>query len=151
MPAKSLLHSIVIALGLFYSKKGVMYSLIIFDNRMRGIYSVDFCRDRGRGWVDAGALCLSSFGCAPFAPRNRPNRVATRTGTRPPPFPASTPCPYRTGEELANIIRTLFHACAASSWPVSVASVSSVSVGCSSCSSSCASGAGSGLIFCGIP
>src|SRR5258706_3593039 len=24
------------------------------------------------------------------------NRVVTRTGTRPPPFPSSTPCPYRT-------------------------------------------------------
>jgi len=26
----------------------------------------------------------------------RTNPVATRTGTRPPPIPSSTPCPYRT-------------------------------------------------------
>src|ERR1700730_8602420 len=42
------------------------------------------------------------------------NRIATRTSTRPPPVPASAPCPYRTRADvsrnypirLSNIIRT---------------------------------------------
>ena len=31
---------------------------------------VVFCRDKGRGWVDEGALCLSSSECDPSASRN---------------------------------------------------------------------------------
>src|SRR5581483_6478823 len=29
-----------------------------------------FCRDKGRGWVDVGAWCLSSLGCDHCASRN---------------------------------------------------------------------------------
>src|SRR5205807_799374 len=56
------------------------------------------CRDKGRSGVDVGALCLSWVGNHdPFEDHiPRTNRGATRTGTRPPPFPASTPCPYRS-------------------------------------------------------
>ena len=111
-------------------------------------FDSSFCRNRGQGRVDVGALCLSSsnshlqtihqvFGPKAFRVKNlvgtrliasaphwfasrwylheadtikrvptspRKNdepvfpakREATRTGTRPPPIPASTPCPYRT-------------------------------------------------------
>src|SRR5579863_4661366 len=49
--------------------------------------------------ADEGALCLSCLGVA--APLGHhgpsPKRAATRTGTRPPPIPPSTPCPYNTG------------------------------------------------------
>src|SRR5947209_11714400 len=31
------------------------------------------------------------------------NRVAKRTGTRPPPISASTPCPYRTGADVSRL------------------------------------------------
>jgi len=57
------------------------------------------CRDKGRGWVDVGALCLSSVGDDSSASPHgtRTNHVLTRTSTRPPPFSTSTPCPYRTG------------------------------------------------------
>src|SRR6266849_3028583 len=62
------------------------------------------CRDKGRGWVDEGALCLSwwhviqlGYEHPPGTYATQANRVATRTSTRPPPFPASAPCPYRTG------------------------------------------------------
>src|SRR5690348_3055180 len=32
------------------------------------------------------------------------NRTTRRTGTRPPPFPAPTPCPYRTGAHRYRLI-----------------------------------------------
>src|SRR5689334_20990074 len=75
------------------------------------------CRDKGRGGVDEGALCLSWLGDAdPFASHNPlTKRGATRTATRPPLTLTSTPCPYRTGRDvfwyspirLAKFIRTL--------------------------------------------
>src|SRR5579863_8626779 len=62
-----------------------------------GMRRASSCRDRGRGWADAGALCLSSCGYDPSASPDagRMHRIATRTSTRPPPIPTSTPCPYR--------------------------------------------------------
>ena len=42
-----------------------------------------------------GALCLSSCGRDPLALGIQTNRVATRTGTRPPPGLPTSPCPYR--------------------------------------------------------
>ena len=55
------------------------------------------CRDKGRGWVDEGALCSSSSGVRHSARHHeiQTNRIATRTSTRHPPIPASAPCPYR--------------------------------------------------------
>src|SRR5581483_9213951 len=55
--------------------------------------------------VDEGALCLSSCGCdsvggsisiVGVSHQPRADHAATRTSTRPPPRPASSPCPYRT-------------------------------------------------------
>src|SRR5579872_3366948 len=71
---------------------------------MRGIICVGtpasqpYCRDKGLGRVDVGALCLSSSGEENSASYHvtRQNLTATRTSTRPPPFPASAPCPYWT-------------------------------------------------------
>jgi len=56
------------------------------------------CRDNGRGWVDVGALCLSSWQRESVGVHDVPSDDVhqTRTSTRPPPFPASTHCPYRT-------------------------------------------------------
>ena len=52
------------------------------------------CRDRGTGRVDAGALCLSSYGCAPDASR-QPSRIVSPPGQvqspRPSPHPPSVP------------------------------------------------------------
>src|SRR5690349_2090654 len=36
--------------------------------------------------------------------KTRTNRVASRTGTRPPPLSASAPCPYRAGEAFPVIL-----------------------------------------------
>src|SRR5579863_142555 len=57
-----------------------------------------FCRDRGQGRVDEGALCLSSFNARHQAIHHifPINHAASRAGTRPPPIRPSTPCPYRT-------------------------------------------------------
>jgi hypothetical protein len=81
----------------------------------------EFCRSK-RG-IEAlqhpvvGALCLSSSGLRHPAGHHQtpPNRVATRTSTRPPLLSTSTPCPYRTKAvaschspiRLSNIIRML--------------------------------------------
>src|SRR5713101_4377398 len=57
------------------------------------------CRDNGWRGVDVGALCLSGVGWSGLAHHHTPkDRAATRTSTRPPPFPISAPCPYRTGD-----------------------------------------------------
>src|SRR5581483_11448613 len=47
---------------------------------------------------DAGALCLSSSNSLIRRDiiKPRQHHAATRTSTRPPPFPTSAPCPYRT-------------------------------------------------------
>jgi len=60
------------------------------------------CRDKGQGWADEGALCLSSWQVHYSTRRHdtQQNRLVTRTSTRPPPFPSSTPCPYRTGTRI---------------------------------------------------
>src|SRR5713101_7106838 len=57
------------------------------------------CRDNGWGRVEEGALCLSGVGGHAHR-ETRWNRSLTRTSTRPPPFPTSPPCPYRTGHVL---------------------------------------------------
>ena len=57
--------------------------------------------------------CACPRGSKPRPPHGtQANRTADRTSTRPPPFPTSTPCPYRTGGAhhsrfwLAKFIRT---------------------------------------------
>src|SRR6266446_5368944 len=67
------------------------------------------CRDKGRGGVEEGALCLSSLGCDRFAPRN-PHWIALPPGTstRPLPCPTSAPCPYGTGNAHSPIRSSTF-------------------------------------------
>ena len=74
-------------------------------NRVKRGRGLAFCRDKGRSGVDVGALCLSSSGVHNPAKHhtNPTESSATRTSTRPPPIPTSTPCPYRTEA------RTLLH------------------------------------------
>jgi|SRR5215469_5276969 len=43
------------------------------------------CRDKGRGWVEVGALCLSASGSA--SPRTEPNRIVLRGGQAQGPLP----------------------------------------------------------------
>ncbi len=51
--------------------------------------------------------CACPGGSATNMPHGtQANRVATRTSTRPPPFPASAPCPYRMA--AAFLVITLF-------------------------------------------
>ena len=52
-------------------------------------------------------MCLSSSRDDPFASGTQANHVATRTSTRPPPVPTSTPCPYRTGLSLVGFLNTV--------------------------------------------
>src|SRR5216684_4983650 len=54
------------------------------------------CRDKGRGGVDEGALCLSSWGCDLFAPRS-PHWSALPSGQAPGPHPAPHPPLVPTG------------------------------------------------------
>ena len=70
-----------------------------FTNQIRSRDVAPFCRDRGRGGVDAGALCLPypRAGAMRWLDPTLTNRLATRTSTRPPPVSASTPCPYSFG------------------------------------------------------
>src|SRR5712691_8135946 len=74
------------------------------------------CRDKGWGRADEGALCLSSSSSRHWASHHKfpPNRVATRTSTRPPLILTSTPCPYRMGTGLVLclvLFALLFTAC----------------------------------------
>src|SRR5216684_1890399 len=54
------------------------------------------CRDKGRGGVDEGALCLSSLGCDLFAPRS-PHWSALPPGQAQGPHPAPHPPLVPTG------------------------------------------------------
>src|SRR5216683_8132532 len=48
------------------------------------------CRDKGRGGVDEGALCLSSLGCDHLASRNPNESNSQQTSTRPNTFQIGT-------------------------------------------------------------
>ena len=82
--------------------------------RLRPPVLMKFCRPNGvmevprpvgtRGWVGwMRGPCACPRGSATILLHGtQANRVATRTSTRPPPVPASTPCPYRTRADVSN-------------------------------------------------
>src|SRR5579859_7206345 len=49
------------------------------------------------GWMRGPCACPRRNAIRLFH-ETQTNRVARRTGTRPPPFPTSAPCPYRIGD-----------------------------------------------------
>src|SRR5579859_4713721 len=91
--------------------------LMVFDNRIAELQatSLPACRDRGdriaelqatslpacrdRGWMmwkGGGLVPVPLVRVRSACPtKARTKQVVTRTGTRPPPFLSSTPCPYR--------------------------------------------------------
>jgi len=53
--------------------------------------------------------CACPPGDATLVPHLLMNRLASRTGTRPPPIPSSTPCPYRTSTGAWPILSVNVH------------------------------------------
>src|SRR5258706_5402068 len=54
----------------------------------------------GMGWMWGPCAC-PGWGTDPLESQSpRTTRGASRTGTRPPPFSSSTPCPYRRGADV---------------------------------------------------
>src|SRR5229473_2969715 len=78
----------------------------------RTLAALASCRDNGWDRVAVGALCLSSWDCDSVGFHDMHCQATPpRTSTRPPPFPSSAPCPYRTGPRyypirLERFIRT---------------------------------------------